>query len=126
MLDELRRGQELLSAAAHCKALVVLAEGADETVTEALEEAGYVCWQTTTDGRVLEGTAYSRATELMREMDGGEEARNYLLLDDSDGEMLTSLYLPSILPGEMPTHWLNFFIAVKLTPCRISVPFSGV
>ena len=41
-------------------------------------------------------------------------------------EMLTSLYLPSVLPREMHTHWLNFFIAVKLTPCRISVPFSGV
>lgn len=91
LLDELGRGQEWLTAAAHCKALLVLAEGADEAMTEALEEAGYVCWQTTADGRGQEGTAYSRATELMQEMDGGEEARNCLLLDSGDGEMLVDL-----------------------------------
>ena len=91
VLDELRLGQRLLTAAAHYKALVVLAEGADEAMTEAVEAAGYVCWQTTADGRALDGTAYSRAVELMKEMDGCEEARNCLLLDSRNGDMLASL-----------------------------------
>ena len=91
VLEELGKAQKLLTAAAHCKALVVLAEGADEAMAEQLEGAGYVCWQTIADGRALEGTAYSRANELMGEMTGGEDACNYLLLDDRAGDVLSGM-----------------------------------
>lgn len=91
LLEELRRGQENLSAAAHCKALVILAEGAENETVSALAAAGYVCWDTTADGRGRTGTAYSRASRLMGEMDAGEKARNYLLLDTADGESAEDL-----------------------------------
>ena len=38
-------------------------------VREALEQAGYVCWQTTADGRELTGSGASRASALARQMD---------------------------------------------------------
>lgn len=88
VLDELSRAQDSLTAIAHCKALVVLAEGAEEAMADSLEEAGYVCWQTTVDGREGEGKASGRAGDLMSGMTGGEDARNYLLLDDRAGSLL--------------------------------------
>lgn len=90
-LEELERGRALLSAIAHCRLAVALAEGLDEDGLAQVEETGCVCWQTTTDGRDLEGTASARAGVLTQQLANGESARNYLLLDDQAGSTLAAL-----------------------------------
>lgn len=99
VLAELERGRETLSLAAHCMSVTVLAEGADGDMTARLEEAGYVCWRTTADGRELEGSGSSRAKALMRKMTGGGKARNYVLLDERAGSVLEDL-LRAVLQEE--------------------------
>lgn len=88
---DLAAGQKLLAAVAHCRAGAVLAPGLDEAGAEQLEQLGYVCWQTTADGRGLQGSAASRAAALMKSMVSGEAARNYLLLDENYGAVLGQL-----------------------------------
>lgn len=88
---ELEEAQRVLTMVAHCRGNVVLAPGLDKEGRTRLEELGYVCWETTADGRELEGSAQSRAAELMKAMTGGESARNYLLLDERTGSLLESL-----------------------------------
>ena len=63
----------------------------EQAVRAALEQAGYVCWQTTADGRELTGSGASRASALARQMDRSEGARNCLLLDDGAGETLAAM-----------------------------------
>lgn len=91
VLEELEQAKELLSAIAHCRLAVVLAEELDEAGIEQVEQAGYVCWQTTTDGRDLEEGSYSQISALIRRLTDGEEGRNYLLLDDQAGSALTRM-----------------------------------
>lgn len=87
-LGELEQVKELLSAVAHCRLAVVLAENLDGDGIEQVEQAGYVCWQTTTDGRDLEGGGSSQVSALVRQLADGEEARNYLLFDNREGSTL--------------------------------------
>lgn len=89
--QELEQMERLLALAAHCRADVVLTEELDEEGAARLEQAGYLCWRTTADGRGQEGSGYARASALMRQMTGGEEARNYLLLDDLAGDTLAAV-----------------------------------
>lgn len=88
---ELAKGQEMLALVAHCRGSAVLAPGLDGAGQESLEQMGYVCWQTTVDGRELEGSSYLRAARIMDDMTGGEEARNYLLLDQRSGNVLSGV-----------------------------------
>ena len=90
-LEELERAGEALAAVAYCHLNLALAEELDGDATEALEQAGYVCWQTTADGRELTGSGASRASALARQMDRSEGARNCLLLDDGAGETLAAM-----------------------------------
>ena len=85
-LEELTAAEETMAAVAHCRLGLVLAEGLDEDETAEVERAGYVCWQTTVDGRELTGSGTSRASDLMGRLDRDEGARNYLLLDEGAGE----------------------------------------
>lgn len=88
---ELEEAQRILTMVAHCRGSAVLTPGLDDEGRTSLEEQGYTCWQTTADGRGLEGSAESRASQLMEGMTGGESARNYLLLDEGTGSLLESL-----------------------------------
>ena len=99
-LAQLERAADTLSAVAHCRLDLVLAEGLDGDALAQLERAGYVCWQTTADGRGMTGSASSQASALLREMDRERGARNYLLLDDGVGEVLASL-LSALERGEI-------------------------
>ena len=94
---ELERGRKALAEAAFCRTSVVLAEHLEEEDTAALEELGYLCWETTADGRVPEGTASARAEALMKDMTGGESARNYLLFSGSVSQIADIL---SVFRGE--------------------------
>ena len=94
---ELERGRRALAKAAFCRTAVVLAERLDEENAAALEELGWLCWETTVDGRPLEGTASARAEALMQEMTGGEDARNYLLFSGSAPQLADIL---SVFRGE--------------------------
>ena len=69
----------------------VLADGLDEDGVNGLRQAGYACWLTTEDGRTLTGSSGTRASTLIRHFTRGELARNYLLLDASAGETLSSV-----------------------------------
>ena len=89
--EELALAGENLSAAAHCRLTTVLADGLDEDGVNELRQAGYVCWLTTEDGRTLTGSSGTRASTLIRNLTRGELARNYLLLDASAGETLSSV-----------------------------------
>ena len=80
-----------MAAVAHCRLGLVLAEGLDEDETAEVERAGYVCWQTTVDGRELTGSGTSRASALMGRLVRDEGARNYLLLDEGAGETLSTV-----------------------------------
>ena len=91
--EELERGRKALAEAAFCRTSVVLAEHLEEENTAALEELGYLCWETTVDGRALEGTASARAEALMQDMTGGEDARNYLLLSGGVSQLADILSL---------------------------------
>lgn len=93
VMEELEQAKRLLAAVARCRLAVVLAEGLDESGREQVEAAGYVCWQTTTDGRGLEGSDYEQASALVRKLTGGESSRNYLLLDDRAGNTLAAVLL---------------------------------
>lgn len=93
VMEELEQAKRLLAAVARCRLAVVLAEGLDESGIEQVEAAGYVCWQTTTDGRGLEGSDYEQASALVRKLTGGESSRNYLLLDDRAGNTLAAVLL---------------------------------
>ena len=90
-LEELTAAEETMAAVAHCRLGLVLAEGLDEDETAEVERAGYVCWQTTVDGRELTGSGTSRASALMGRLDRDEGARNYLLLDEGAGETLSTV-----------------------------------
>ena len=90
-LEELSAAEETMAAVAHCRLGLVLAEGLDEDETAEVERAGYVCWQTTVDGRELTGSGTSRASALMGRLDRDEGARNYLLLDEGAGETLSTV-----------------------------------
>ena len=90
-LEELEQGAATLAAAAHCRLNLVLAEGLSGGEREELEQAGYVCWTTSVDGRSLTGSGASRAAALIGRMDREEMARNYLLLDNGAGETLTTV-----------------------------------
>lgn len=90
-LEELTAAEETMAAVAHCRLGLVLAEGLDEDETAEVERAGYVCWQTTVDGRELTGSGTSRASDLMGRLDRDEGARNYLLLDEGAGETLSTV-----------------------------------
>lgn len=87
-LEELEQARALLALCAHSRTDIVLAETLDGAGRERLEELGYVCWSTTADGRGLEGPAASRSAALMRQMTGGQSARNYLLWDEGGAETL--------------------------------------
>lgn len=89
--EELARAEKNLSAVAHCRLSIVLADGLEAADTDRLRQAGYACWQTTADGRELTGSGSSRASALLRKLTRGEDARNYLLLDERAGNTLSSV-----------------------------------
>lgn len=90
-LEELAAAGEVMAAVAHCRLGLALAEGLNGAETDELEQAGYVCWQTTVDGRGLTGSGASRASALIGQLDRDEGARNYLLLDEGAGETLSTV-----------------------------------
>lgn len=89
--EALAEGRRVLATVARCRVSAVLAPALDAEGLATLEEAGAVCWQTTADGRGLTGSSYTRARALMKEMTGGQSARNYLLLDETCGGSLSGM-----------------------------------
>jgi len=90
-LEELDRAGKSLADAARCRLCAVLAEGLDQEGLEQLEQAGYACWRTTTDGRTLSGSGAARTASLLRRLAAGRSARNYLLLDAGAGSTLRTV-----------------------------------
>lgn len=81
-LAELEQGNALLEEVAWTRTRTVLADGAGSQVIQALEEAGWYCWQGNVDG--LTGTgAVSRADQIYTAVEqAGQLAR--ITMDDSN------------------------------------------
>ncbi len=92
ILKEVEQAQSALSAVAHCRLSVVLADGFSEECIEQVEEKGCVCWFTTADGLDLEGSnVSSQVDDLVGQLMGGESSRNYVLLPSDFSDVLVPL-----------------------------------
>lgn len=82
ILNRLEAANAQLEQIAWTRARVVLADGADSQVEQALEEAGWYCWRGNVDG--LTGTgAVSRANRIYNDVEDQEQMAR-ITMDDTD------------------------------------------
>ena len=93
-LADLERGSRLMEELVRLRPHTALAEGGDAALTAALEEAGWICWQTNTSGLPAEGQTQSGLAYAVLQAVDLKQSEARVLMDDST---LAAGVLPRIL-----------------------------